>query len=56
MLTGLPISESPPTKADLNHSKGLTPAQAEWAVKKFRSHRRIGESIFMDATMLVNPS
>lgn len=33
-------------------SKGLTPKQVEFAVKKYRSHRRIGAAVMMSLEML----
>ena len=37
-------------------SKGLTAKQVEYAVTKYRSHRRIGPSIMMSLAMLENPT
>ena len=35
--------------------KGLNARQAEYAVRKYRSHRRIGAGIMMDVNVLNNP-
>lgn len=32
----------------LNNRKGLTGKQAEFAVKKYKSHRRVGKQVMMD--------
>jgi DNA topoisomerase IA len=39
----------------LTASKGLDACQAEYAIKKYRSHRRIGAKIMMDPKIICNP-
>lgn len=40
----------------LHDRKGLTGAQAEFAVKKYRSHRRIGQNIMLNIAIHDNPA
>jgi len=35
---------------------GLNAQQAEFAVRKYRSHRKVGAKIMMDLNMLNNPA
>jgi hypothetical protein len=37
------------------HSKGLDAKQAEFAVKKYRSHRRVGPAVMMSLGIIDNP-
>lgn len=37
------------------HRKGLNARQAEYAVKKYRSHRKVGAAIMMNLDILNNP-
>jgi hypothetical protein len=56
----MPMSK-PANIPDLNdrltagYSKGLNARQAEFAVQKYCSHRRIGAAIMMNVDMLNNP-
>lgn len=37
-----------------NHRKGLTGKQAEFAVKKYKSHRRVGPHVMQDLQLLLS--
>ena len=39
-----------------HHRRGLNACQAEYAVKKYRSNRRIGAQIMMDMEIMNNPA
>ena len=43
------------THSGCSSRKGLNAKQAEYAVKKYRSHRRVGAGIMMDMGILNNP-
>ena len=49
-------SEYLPIQLMASNSKGLTAKQVEYAVTKYRSHRRIGPTVMMSLGMLDNPA
>jgi len=54
-ITGLFLVSGMYLNTDFWFSKGLNAKQAEFAVKKYRSHHQCGPSIMMSLGVLDNP-
>ena len=55
LITGLFLTSVLYLTTDFSFSKGLNAKQAEFAVKKYRSHRRCGPSVMMSLGLFDNP-